>query len=368
MRRLLVIAGPLSGYSLALYRAVQATWPCSVDLIHEPLPSSIGFAHERVSFDDFRTLDWTNTTISELLGFLREAPPDAIIIHGTRPVRATGIALAIAPRRVPVLFVSDANICELVSQRSKLLPRLAAYGVLFARVDVALSLGLTNELALRLMGARRVEPLPAYAIDFREFDQARVRTPGPSPDSRKRIAVVARMVDVKNIGVAIKALTSDPAIRDRVHVSLVGDGPLRLELQSLARTRELSCEFLGALPRADVGAVIGHSDALLIPSRCEPWGIVVCEALGFGIPVVATPAVGAAVSLAGYNRGVLLSESPSEGDLASALHTFLANAEDLKAAAIGSAHLVRQRFSLPAVASGLVALLQELMVGSGALP
>lgn len=356
-----MIAGPLSGYSLALYRAVRAAWPCSVDVVHEPLPPSIGFAHERFSFDDVRALDWTKATTAGLLGFLRRARPDAIIIHGTRPVRATGIALAITPRRVPVLFVSDANICELASNRSKLLPRLAAYSALFARVDAALSLGLTNELALRLLGAKRVETLPTYAIDFDVLDEARTRAPAPSQDAGKSIAIVARMVEAKNLAAAIKALSSEPAIRDHVRVSLVGDGPLRAELQSLARARELSCEFLGALPRAEVGAVIGHSHALLLPSTSEPWGIVVCEALGLGIPVIATPAVGAAISLAGHSRGVLLSASPSEIDLANALRAFLASAEELKAAAISSAPTVRQRFSLPTVASGLVALLQELV-------
>jgi glycosyltransferase involved in cell wall biosynthesis len=368
MRKLLVIAGPLSGYSVALYRAVQATWPCSVDVIHEPLPSSTGFAHESVSFDDFRALDWTKATIAELLGFLRQARADAVIVHGTRPVRATGIALAITPRRMPVLFVSDANVCELASQRSKLLPRLAAYSALFARVDVALSLGLTNELALRLLGAKRVETVPTYAIDFGALDEARARAPAPSPDPRKSITIVARMVEAKNLAVAIEALSSDPAIRDHVRVSLVGDGPLRSELQSLATARKLPCEFLGALPRAEVGAVVGHSDALLLPSVSEPWGIVVCEALGLGIPVIATPAVGAAVSLAGYSRGVLLSASPSEVDLANVLRTFLTNAEELKAAAISSATFVRRRFSLPAVTSSLVTLLQELVARSGASP
>jgi glycosyltransferase involved in cell wall biosynthesis len=366
MRKLLVIAGPLSDYSLALYRAVRAAWPCSVDLIHEPLPSSSAFAHEKVSFDDFRALDWTRATIFELLRFLSEGRPDAIIVHGTRPLRAVGIALASSPRQVPVFFVSDANICDLVLQRRKLLARLAGYSALFARVDIALALGLTNELALRLMGARRVETLPTYAIDFGAFDEARAREPGPGSDVRKRITIVARMVEAKNLSVAIQALSSDRAIREQVRLSLVGDGPLLSELQSLARMRKLDCEFLGALPRAEVGAVIGHSDALLLPSTHEPWGIVVCEALGLGIPVIATPAVGAATSLAGYSRGVLLSASPSEVDLANALRTFLASAEELKAAAISSAPIVRQRFSLPAVAGGLVTLLQECVAKAGA--
>lgn len=360
MRKLLVIAGALSGYSIDLYRAVSTEWPCSVSLVHEKLPASTGFAHETVAFDGFSTLDWTTATPRSLYSFLSEAQPDAIVVHGTRPVLATGMAFAIMSSRLPVVYVADTNISELAVQRLRLLPRLAMYSVLFARVNQALSLGLTNELALRLLGAKRVKTLPTYAIDFDTFDQARARASADRPDGRKRIAIVARMVEAKNLACAIEALSSHAEIRDRVLVSLVGDGPLRAELESLARMRKLPCEFLGALPRAEVGAVIGHSDALLLPSTREPWGIVVCEALGMGIPVVATPAVGAAVSMAGYSSGVLLSASPSAVDLADALRIFLARSEELSAAAASSATQVRRIFSLPNVARNLVNLLEEL--------
>ena len=88
------------------------------------------------------------------------------IVHGTRPARAIALALTVLPKSVPKLFVSDANIYDLVSHRARLLPRLAVYRALFAQVPVALSLGLSNELALRLLGARTVFPLPIYAVDY----------------------------------------------------------------------------------------------------------------------------------------------------------------------------------------------------------
>jgi glycosyltransferase involved in cell wall biosynthesis len=360
MRKLLVIAGPLSGYSFELYRAVRAAWSCAVDIVHEPMPQTSGFAHEGGGFDDFRTLDWTKATTLEIFRFLRESKPDAVVVQGTRPVQATAVAFAILPRRVPVLYASDANIGSLVEERGKLLPRLASYGALFARVDVALSLGLTNELAHRLLGAKRIEPLPVYAIDFAALDQARLRAVVPGQDSRARVAIVARLVGAKNLISAFEALSSDPTIREQVRVSMVGDGPLRDELRALADARGLSCEWLGALPRAEVGSVIGHSDVLLLPSTYEPWGIVVCEALGLGIPVIASPAVGAAVSLAGHSRGVLLSAGSTVADLADAMRRFFVVREELGAAAANSAPLVRERYSLPNVATRFAALLTEL--------
>jgi glycosyltransferase involved in cell wall biosynthesis len=360
MRKLLIIAGPLSGYALDLYRAVAKTLGCAVDIVHEPMPTSTSFAHERISFGGFNTLDSTQATSWELIGFVHAARPDAVIIHGMRPARVVAIALAVISRRTPVLFVSDTNIYDLVSDRTGLLPRLAAYQALFARVDAALSLGTTNELALRLLGARRVEFLPAYAIDFEALDRARDQVPAASPGDSKRVVVVARLVEVKNLASAIDAISADSALRAQITLSFVGDGPLRSELQTRAHERQVQAEFLGALPRSQVGAVIGHSDALLLPSTREPWGIVVCEALGLGIPVIASPAVGAAVSLAGHTGAVVVADSPSVVDLATAIRAFLARSDALTDAAQRSAARIRQSYALPDVAVRLGALLREL--------
>jgi len=364
MRNLLVIAGPLSGYLFALYRAVARDWPCAVHLIHEPLPESVGFAHEQVSFDDFRSLDWTKATGRELARFVRCCRPDVVVIHGTRPARAMGVALVILPRTTPVLFASDANICELVSHRGKLLSRMAAYAALFSRVHTTLSLGLSNELALRLLGARSIRRLPIYAIDFDAFDQARDGTPAVIPGELKRLAIVARLVEAKNLAGAIEAVSSDAELRNGVMLSFVGDGPLRADLEVLARRRQVKAEFLGAVPRSQVGATLARADALLLPSTQEPWGIVVCEALGMGIPVVASPAVGAAISLAGDTNAVIVASSPSVPDFANSMRTFLSRAGELTVAARRSASRVRREYSLPDVTQRLVALLQQVTAGA----
>ena len=365
MEKLLIVAGPLSGYSLELYRAVAKALGCAVEIVHEPLPSSTSFAHEQPSFEGFNTLDWTKATGRELFGFVRAATADAVIVHGTRPARAVAIALAVIPRKTPVLFASDLNIYDLASEPTKLLPRLALYRALFARVDAALSLGATNELALRLLGARRIELVPPYAIDFEALDRARAQAAAVGPHEARRVVVVARLVEAKNLGSAINAISADADLRAQVTLTFVGDGPLRSELQARAHERQVQAEFLGALPRSQVGAVIGHSDVLLLPSIQEPWGIVVCEALGLGVPVIASPAVGAAVSLAGCTGAVVVADSPSVPDLTMAVRTFLARFDAFADAAKRSAARIRQIYALPNVAIRLAALLRTLMATTG---
>jgi len=363
MRRLLVIAGPLSEYSLELLRYVAGIWPCSVHVLHEPLPASVGFSHERVRFDGIDCLDWQKASHLDIVRFVRQCSPDAVIVHGTRPARAIALALTVLARSVPKLFVSDTNIYDLVSHRARLLPRLAVYRALFSQVPVALSLGLSNELALRLLGARTVIPLPIYAVDYAALDRAREKSVA-SHSSRKQLVIVARHVDVKNLSAAIEAVASSPELRERLTLSFVGDGPLRSDLEALADKRKVDAKFLGALPRRQVGGILAQADALLLPSTREPWGIVVCEALGLGIPVIASPAVGAATSLAGQSGAIIVARSPSEADLAQSIRDFLGASDLLTAAARTAAPRIRQLYALPEVANRLARLLEDLRCGT----
>jgi glycosyltransferase involved in cell wall biosynthesis len=44
-------------------------------------------------------------------------------------------------------------------------------------------------------------------------------------------------------------------------------------------------------------AVIASSSAFILPSVKEPWGVVLAEAMGCGLPAIATQACGAAIDL-----------------------------------------------------------------------
>ena len=60
--------------------------------------------------------------------------------------------------------------------------------------------------------------------------------------------------------------------------------------------------FLGFKNQQDLPACYAMSDLLVLPSSVEPWGLVVNEAMCFGLPVIASDRVGAAADL--VNPGV----------------------------------------------------------------
>jgi glycosyltransferase involved in cell wall biosynthesis len=99
---------------------------------------------------------------------------------------------------------------------------------------------------------------------------------------------VARLQPEKGVEVFLDAVASLSSRFPRVHFCIVGDGPLRGDLTG--RVRELSVvdrvRFLGR--RADARALLPSFTLLAVPSLSEGEPLIVLEAMGAGVPVVAT--------------------------------------------------------------------------------
>jgi len=78
-------------------------------------------------------------------------------------------------------------------------------------------------------------------------------------------------------------------------VVLVGDGPLRGELEARAEKADLNgrVEFAGFKNQTELPAYLGGADWLVLPSdRGETWGLVVNEAMACGTPAIVSDACG----------------------------------------------------------------------------
>jgi len=79
---------------------------------------------------------------------------------------------------------------------------------------------------------------------------------------------------------------------------VVGDGPLRGELQDYTRAHAVpDVHFLGFKNQSELPELYAAADALVLPSRRETFGVVVIEALHAGVPVIASDGVGCAEDL-----------------------------------------------------------------------
>lgn len=114
--------------------------------------------------------------------------------------------------------------------------------------------------------------------------------------NRVHFITVARLVEKKGVAYAIQAVAQLRAAGRAVFYTVVGDGPLRADLEALIWHLQLgdSVRLLGARPHAEALRVMQTADILLAPSVTaadgDEEGIpnAVKEAMAMGLPVVAT--------------------------------------------------------------------------------
>jgi glycosyltransferase involved in cell wall biosynthesis len=109
-----------------------------------------------------------------------------------------------------------------------------------------------------------------------------------------------------------------------VQLLLVGDGSLR-ELIAEASNREAHIRYAGRLFGEALMDVYGLADVFVLPSRFEPWGLVVNEAMAAGLPVIASDRVGCVDDLVMQNDTGLIVASGSEDALVDAMASLMRN-------------------------------------------
>jgi len=159
-----------------------------------------------------------------------------------------------------------------------------------------------------LYGARRLE-MVLPGIDLARFDPTLVshaaiqRLRGTAA---RVVGTVGRLADQKGLEVLLDAtpllLKADPNTR----ILVAGDGPSRAALKARSRRLAIShaVQFLGY--RADIEAVYGALDVLVMPSRHEGFGLAFIEAMAMGTPVVGTHVVGSVDAVRDGITGLLV--------------------------------------------------------------
>lgn len=116
-------------------------------------------------------------------------------------------------------------------------------------------------------------------------------------DDTLRLLTVARLVEKKGVEYAIRAVAALRGdIGRRIEYHILGDGPLRSELEQLVRELGVddSVRLTGESDQAGVGAEMGRADIFVAPSVVAEDGdmegvpVSIMEAMARGLPVVST--------------------------------------------------------------------------------
>lgn len=175
----------------------------------------------------------------------------------------------------------------------------------YSHVDAFCYVG---ETGLRHLQARRIPPertfFSPYCVDTtlfldqtERYDRLQERRRLCIPDDVFVFLFSGKLIPRKAPLLLLEALGRMKS-RDRLVLIVLGDGVLRDEF--LAKGRSLLGDkllFQGFVNQSDLGGYYAAADAFVLPSRYETWGLVVNEAMHFGLPVVVSDHVGSHADL-----------------------------------------------------------------------
>jgi glycosyltransferase involved in cell wall biosynthesis len=200
----------------------------------------------------------------------------------------------------------------------------------------------------------------ATDISAARREQARQTVEWVSPQ-RMRLLFVGRLVYNKNVRMLLLALARLPAER-RPLAWIAGFGPDRGDLLILRERLELSEDVRFLDERDDTAELMLAADLLVLPSREEGLSNVIIEAMGSGLPIIAT-AVGGTPELIRDGENGLLVPNEDDNALAVALQRLIDDAALRDRLAAQARADALTGFSLDAMVDHTVSIYQRCLHG-----
>jgi len=150
------------------------------------------------------------------------------------------------------------------------------------------------------------------------------------PGQHWLFGTVGRLQTVKNqpllVQAFVKLIATHPEAVQRARLVMVGEGPLRLEIDRILA--QGGVQNLAWLPgtRHDVAAILRCLDCFVLPSLTEGTSCTLQEAMATGLPTVATAVGGTPDLVVVGQTGQLVQPGDIDG-MAQALWTYMTNAD-----------------------------------------
>jgi colanic acid/amylovoran biosynthesis glycosyltransferase len=188
----------------------------------------------------------------------------------------------------------------------------------------------------------------------------RFRDRTPRVDGSVRLLTVARLVEAKGIACALRAVALVRRSCPGLTYTIVGDGPLRGELEALADQLAITdaVTFAGALPREQVIEHYQMADLFVLPSVAAEAGdkevqaVVLAEAQASGLPIVASRIGGIPDSVKDRASAILVPASDVDA-MADAIATLAARPNDWARMGRVGREMVEERFDAEKLADQL---------------
>jgi len=160
----------------------------------------------------------------------------------------------------------------------------------------------------------------------------------------------------KRIDLLIQACADLPEAL-KPELMIIGDGPDRERLQSIAAEKYPRTKFHGAKTGADLDALLAQADLFVLPGT---GGLAIQQAMAAGLPIIAALGDGTQNDLVRQSNGWLV-EPDSLTDLSRVLQIALSYREQLQMMGMESYRIVKEEINIESMADVFVQVFRSVM-------
>ncbi|MBI5460493.1 glycosyltransferase [Methanobacterium sp.] len=254
----------------------------------------------------------------KLMGMVRRFNIDLIHAHFLLPPGLIGVCVGSLLGKKTAVTAHGSDL--LIQAKNPILRRLIKF--VLKRADYVLVVNQNLQEKVLELG---INPDKIYitpnAVDVEKFNpQNKELPPNVKISSDKPVLLfVGNLVFQKGVKYLLEA---KKLMKTGAELVIVGDGPLRQDLEMKVRDEKIS-DVIFTSARRDVDEIMPSADVFVLPSISEGFPITILEAMASGLPVVATN-VGGISEVMNEDVGIMVKPS-NPRELASALDKILEN-------------------------------------------
>jgi len=291
------------------------------------------------------------------------------LIHSQHPVVMGGLAATFARDfRLPLVFTFHSRY-ELYAQRyMPIMPKLAGlvtdelvkHYLEKCTYIIAPTPSIRDFILQEYETATPVEivPTPVDLSQYHDLEPQRVRA-ALGLEKAELLLYVGRLAGEKNLNFLLRAFIRVASQRPQARLLIVGQGPIRHNLERMALKLGLGKQviFAGAVPHSEVPHYAAAADVFVFSSLVDTQGLVLIEAMAAGTPVVAVEAPGP-TDILRAGGGIL---APAQEDaFAESVLKLLADRPGRRALGEQAAQAA-QRYTVPAATARLVSVYEAAL-------
>jgi len=218
-------------------------------------------------------------------------------------------------------------------------------------------------------------PASRITVHRMGIDSARFayRLPAQSDDQPLRLVTIARLVEKKGVAYAIRAVAALAAEGRQVEYTIIGDGPLRGELEQLVLSLKMgrNIRLVGPKAQSEVLDLLRRSDVMVAPSVTAANGdqegipVVLMEAMAIGLPIISTWHSGIPELVEDGASGYLVPERDEQG-LAHKLRLLADNRQHWPQMSLRGREIVEQSYDIHRLNERLEDIFLQLLMQPGA--